>query len=239
LISFDYLVATATISIIMNSLRSVASVNEYFVKQDLESILCVREQTQKILDEIVSVIKPGLRESEAYKLLKEIYARYGITRSWHNPYLRFGTNTILTYKNTAVEDILLKDDDIAFIDIGPLIGDLEGDLGTTLVFGDNEKFHALKAASEDIFNYGLEFFKAYKPSGKEMQEFISSKAQEMGYISLLDSTGHLIGDFSHSAVWNQGMATYEEKMQSGIWVLEVHIKDPELPYGAFYENILV
>ena len=91
--------------------------------------------------------------------------------------------------------------------IGPLIGDLEGDLGTTLVFGDNKKFHALKAASEDIFNYGLEFFKAYKPSGKEMQEFISSKAQEMGYISLLDSTGHLIGNFSHSAVWNQGIVT--------------------------------
>jgi methionine aminopeptidase len=223
----------------MESRRLSLSVSDYFLNQDIENILFARDQTQKILDEIISVIKPGLRESEVYAFAKDIYRDYGIVRSWHNPYIRFGTNTGVTYKDRAVEDILLKDDDIAFVDIGPLIGEVEGDLGVTLVFGNNEKLYSLKSASEKLFAYGLEFFKSHEPTGIEMQEFISSKAREMGYISLLESTGHLIGNFSHSAIWNQGVATYTEKMQSGVWILEVQIKDPELPYGAFYENILI
>ncbi len=80
--------------------------SDYFQNQDIESILFARDQTQKILNEIISVIKLGLRESEVYTIAKDIYRDYGIVRSWHNPYIRFGINTCLTYKDRVVEDIL-------------------------------------------------------------------------------------------------------------------------------------
>lgn len=219
--------------------QETTKVSTYAQAQDLAKILAASKQAKLVLEEIISQIQPGKTEKDLYQVTREIYQSHAITRSWHNPYIRFGTNTVLTYADKAEANLTLQEEDIAFIDIGPIFNDIEGDVGKTIVFGDNQKFLNLKTASEELFRRGLEFFRAKNPSGLEMQDFIVKEARAMGYDYLLKSGGHLIGSFSHGASWNQGIATYNEAMQPGIWILEIQIKDPNEPYGAFYEDLLI
>lgn len=215
------------------------TVDEYFEAQDLSLIEEAMSKSKLVLDEIIDQIKPGKKESDLYAVAKDIYNDHGILRSWHNPYIRFGENTCLTYADISLIDLTLKDEDIAFVDIGPIFGDIEGDLGRTIQFGENEKHKKIIAASEELFEVGLQFFKQCNPTGIAMQEFIEINARKMGYQSILGSCGHLLGLFSHGACWNKGIAEYPNEMQSGIWILEIHIVDPQGKIGAFYENLLV
>ena len=170
---------------------------------------------------------------------QKVYKKYGITRSWHNPYIKFGTNTCLTYSEKQIEDLTLQEEDIAFIEIGPIWEDMEGDTGKTLIFGNNQILKDLKDSSEKLFKLGLDYFKTQNPTGIGMQKFISQKAEELGYEYLLESGGHLIGLFSHGVTWNKGIAYYDQPMYPGIWILEIHIKHKDLPYAAFFEDILL
>ena len=135
------------------------SVDEYFLAQDLSLIEETMSKSKIVLEEIISKIKPGKKESEILALTKEIYLDHGIHRSWHNPYIRFGANTLLTYADKAIEDLTLKEEDIAFVDIGPIFGDIEGDLGRTICFGENKLHKNIIEASESLFEEGLKFFK--------------------------------------------------------------------------------
>jgi len=214
------------------------SVEEYSIVQDRALINEAAKKSWQVLEEIASFIRPGIKESEAHQQARQVYKNHSITRSWHNPYIKFGRNTCLTYSQKPTEDLVLQDEDIAFIDIGPIWGEIEGDTGKTLVFGDNKIYHELKRTSEELFRLGLEYYRAKNPTGVEMQKFISQKTQELGYEYLLESGGHLIGMFSHGATWNKGIALYDQPMKPGVWILEIHIKHRELPYGAFFEDVL-
>jgi Xaa-Pro aminopeptidase len=214
------------------------TVEEYSLKQNIDAIKVASQKSKKVLEEIISFIQPGIKESEVYQETQKIYQKYMITRSWHNPYIKFGQNTCLTYGEKQIEDLTLQEEDIAFIDIGPIWGDVEGDTGRTIVFGKNKIFEDLRKSSEDLFQLGLEYFRTQNPTGIEMQKFISSKAEELGYEYLLESGGHLIGLFSHGATWNKGIASFDQPIKPGIWILEIHIKHKNLPYAAFFEDIL-
>jgi hypothetical protein len=219
-------------------MHSSSSFHEYCSHQDVNEIKSASNKSKKLLDEIIGQIRPGRSESEVYSKSLEIYQDHGIKKSWHNPYIKFGKNTSLTYSCKKTEDLILAEEDIAFVDIGPIWGQTEGEVGKTIVFGSNKIFWDLKYNSELLFEMGLEFYRAKNPTGIEMQSFINQKAHELGYKNLLESSGHLIGLFSHSAVWNKGIGHFDQAMSPGIWILEIHIKHPNLPYGAFYEDIL-
>ena len=184
-------------------------------------------------------IKPGLSESEAKVIAEKIYLENGVDRSWHKPYIRFGESTILTYEDKNHENQILKEEDIAFVDIGPIFGEIEADLGETLVFGDNKIYHDLKACSEQLFKDGDAFYKSKNPTGKEMYEFLIKQTQSYGFEFNLKNCGHLIGLFAHSACYKEGMRHFQENMQPGIWILEIQIRHPELKAGAFFEDILL
>jgi Xaa-Pro aminopeptidase len=232
------LAANTLIVILKIMVFNAKSVDEYFLAQDLSLIEETMSKSKIVLEEIISKIKPGKKESDLYEIAKEIYLDHGIQRSWHNPYIRFGENTTLSYADKSSTDITLKEDDIAFVDIGPIFGDIEGDLGRTICFGENKAHKNIVEASESLFEQGLKFFKEKNPTGVEMQKFIELSASKMGYQFILKSCGHLLGLFSHGACWNKGIAEYDGKMQAGVWILEIHIVDPKNRFGAFYENLL-
>ncbi|NQY80289.1 MAG: aminopeptidase P family protein [Candidatus Caenarcaniphilales bacterium] len=215
------------------------TIEDYAAEQDIEKILESRAKARTLLNEIKAVIKPGIKESKAYSLTEEIYKKHNVTKSWHKPYIRFGENTLLTYADRAEEDLVLKEEDIAFIDIGPIFGDIEADLGETLVFGNNKIHQELKQASKELFKEGDNFYKDKNPSGSEMYDFLVEKTKSYGFEFNLGNCGHLIGLFSHSACYKDGMRYFTEKMQPGIWILEIQIRHPEIKAGAFFEDILL
>ena len=213
-------------------------VKDYTQKQILEKTKQASELAFKLLDEISLIIKPGISESEARAKTKKIYEKNGIKKSWHNPYVYFGTNTILTFKDKPKEEKILNDEDIAYIDIGPIIDDIEGDAGHTLVFGNNLLYKELKFQSERIFNLGIDYWKKNKPTGIELYSYIKKLTEDVGFIFNLNPAGHLIGSFPHKG-WKEGLNKYPHCPEAGYWILEIQIRHPEKSCGAFYEKVLL
>jgi len=61
---------------------------------------------------------------------------YGITTYWHKRIVRAGKNTFLPYADNP-PDLFIGDDDILFVDLGPVFEQWEADFGRTFVIGPN------------------------------------------------------------------------------------------------------
>lgn len=210
---------------------------EYVTRQDGAAAIRQARLAHAILDEILDYLKPGIRESEVKAFALECFKKHGIERTWHAPYIRFGQHTLLTFLEKTTDDLTLQQEDIAFVDIGIVREGVEGDAGRTLVFGSNPAFHALRAASEYIFKEARAFWKDQNPPGIALYEFIHATARKLGVVFNLDPAGHLIGAFPHRG-WKKGINHFPQPIAPGCWILEIQIRHPELPYGAFYEDLL-
>ena len=78
---------------------------------------------------------PGTTESDIDKQVFQLTAsKYGTRKHWHQRLPRIGTNTIHPiYEH--VPDVVLKEDDIVYVDLGPVFGDIEADFARTYVLG--------------------------------------------------------------------------------------------------------
>ena len=47
------------------------------------------------------------------------------------------------------------------------------------------------------------------------------------------------GDFPHQVFFRGGIAELDFKPGAGVWILEIQIRHPTPPFGAFYEDSLV
>ena len=94
------------------------------------------------------LIKPGKSENELnediFKLADELF---GIKKYWHKRIVRSGVNTLVPYDDNP-PDLMIQEDDILFLDFGPIIEDWEGDFGRTYVIGNDPYKHQLKNAIE-------------------------------------------------------------------------------------------
>ncbi|HWG69920.1 MAG TPA: M24 family metallopeptidase, partial [Steroidobacteraceae bacterium] len=89
------------------------------------------------------MIRGGKLESE---LSTEIHAlaksRFGLRRHWHKRLVRSGENTLLTYYDEAL-DRRMQDDDIVYLDFGPVFEAWEADFGRTYAIGADPLKHKL------------------------------------------------------------------------------------------------
>src|SRR5580658_9685754 len=102
-----------------------------------EALMNARKNTKDAIALIASAIKPGMMEEEARQMAKETLERLGSNKGWHKILIRFGPNTIKNFEDPSERGVRLGNDDIFFIDIGPVWGDTEGDGGETFVVGQN------------------------------------------------------------------------------------------------------
>jgi Xaa-Pro aminopeptidase len=216
----------------------VAATLQYAANQDIAKSQEAARLAHAILDEILDFVKPGVRESEVKAHAFSLYEKHGIERPWHMPYIRFGANTLLTYRQKARDDLTLKETDIAFGDIGIVKHGIEGDAGRTIVFGRNDVFKNLVTASKDIFDEMIAFYRNNDPTGIELYEVTREVTKKRGFAFNLDQGSHLIGAFPHKG-WKGGLDNWSHKMAKGVWVLEIQIRHPDLPCGAFYEDLLL
>lgn len=83
------------------------------------------------------LIRAGITESqlnqEIYGLAKEMY---GISTYWHKRIVRAGTNTLLPYADNP-PDHIIGEDDILFLNLGPVFEEYEADFGRTFVIGSD------------------------------------------------------------------------------------------------------
>ena len=204
-----------------------------------EKMLGVRGITRAAIHEIASRCKPGMVEEDAVEMAKDILAGHGMVQGWHGVYVRFGTNTTKTFEAPSDPGIVLGEDDIFLIDIGPVLDKWEGDGGDTFVTGSNPAYAKCAQDARTLFHMVRKKWAKEGATGKLLYDFATEEAQKVGWELNLDLGGHRLSDFPHMAIYEGPMNTLDFTPSPLLWVLEIHIRDPGMKFGAFYEDMLL
>jgi Xaa-Pro aminopeptidase len=197
------------------------------------------------------LIRPGITESrlneDIYALAKEMY---GITTYWHKRIVRAGANTLLPYAENP-PDLILGEDDILFLDLGPVFEAWEADFGRTFVLGSDPCKHKLRDDVGQAFAAGKQYFKDHPQlTSSEFYRYAQSLAAQFGWEFGGPIAGHLIGQFPHEKISGDKVTLYvhpdshlpmrslDENGQQRHWILEIHFVDREHRIGGFYEELL-
>jgi Xaa-Pro aminopeptidase len=199
----------------------------------------IRTRTFEAVRRISEQIHVGMLEEDANEMAIATLQEMGTRQGWHKPYIRFGANTIKTFGAESDPGIRLGEDDIYFIDIGPVWDKYEGDGGDTFVTGSNPELKRCADDVKQIFNLVAHRWKTDQYSGEALYQFASQTAQERGWVLNLDLSGHRLGDFPHDVHYEGPLAKVPFFPSPKLWVLEVQIRHPEQPFGAFYEDLLI
>lgn len=185
--------------------------------------------------------------TEIYNLAFELF---GIEKYWHKRIVRAGINTLQPYDENP-PDLILQQDEIIFLDFGPVFEDWEADFGRTYVIGNDPHKHKLKNDIEKAWHEGKEFFyHQTKLTGAEYFHYVTDLAHQYGYTLGNYLAGHLIGHFPHERLEpkNYGFYVHPENHNDMFlpdangnkrhWILELHFIDAEKQIGGFFEQLL-
>lgn len=205
----------------------------------MDSMRHAQQMTWHAIEQIARVISPGMRESEAQLRGKQILSELDMDRIWHPLLIRFGANTLKTFKQRSDGDPELGDEDIFFIDMGAVWQGHEGDAGATFTTGSDPEMIACASAARALFNRVEGYWCSERVSGMELYRYAADQAQAMGWKLNLDIKGHRVSDFPHAIHRGGNLGDLGECPTTGLWILEIQIAHPERPFGAFYEDLLV
>lgn len=198
-----------------------------------------RELTWNAVHDIKELIKPGMTEKEAIKLANQYFASHGVKKFWHKTHIRFGTSTILGFDDPYQDNVVLKEKDIFYIDVGPVWGSIEGDCGETFVVGENPEHIRISQDVKTLFNQVRSYWQEHSPTGQELYSHAHKLVGEMGYILHPSYVkGHRLSEFSHSKYTKDALGNLNIHPSPERWVLEFQICHPSMNFGAFYEDLL-
>jgi len=197
------------------------------------------------------LIRPGIAEST---LDREIFAlaaeRFGVTTHWHKRVIRAGPNTLLPY-NENPPDRVIGEDDILYLDLGPVFAAWEADFGRTFVLGDDPLKHRLKNDLEPVFRAAKAAFHADPDmDGATLYRVACNLAQQAGWDFGGQIAGHTVGEFPHETIAGDRISFYirpgntlplRRVDASGLpyhWILEIHLVDRKHEIGGFFEELL-
>lgn len=206
---------------------------------NLEAMKHAQRKTWRAVELIAAKIQPGLHESEAQAIGKQVLAELNMQRIWHPLLIRFGSNTLKTFKQRSDGDPVLGVDDIFFIDMGVVWEGHEGDAGATFVTGGDPQMRACAEAAKSLFDKVEARWKEHGVSGAELYGYAERQATEMGWVLNMNIQGHRVSDFPHAIHRGGDLGEFEGSPNSGLWILEIQLAHPTLNYGAFYEDLLV
>lgn len=205
--------------------------------------LALMQQAQQrgwqALREIFAALTPGISEAEAVQLGKQILQAQGAERLWHPVIIRFGANTIKTYDQPSDRTVRLAADDIVFIDIGPVFAGHEADVGATFVLGQDEEKQRCADAAALIFQQVRQRWLDLGLTGAALYQYAEQLCSALGYQLNLAIKGHRLCDFPHKLYQGGNLGDFSGQPRPGVWVLEIQLKHPSLPFGAFYEDVLL
>ncbi len=209
-----------------------------------EGLIRARQKSWEVFKEIREGLKEGMTELEARRLTLDLFKARGVTRHWHQPYIRFGAGTLLTFNNPLQPDYHLKSGDAVYIDLGPVWSDeelgldYEGDVGDSFAFGHNPESEKAAAAARQLFEEARKEWREKNLNGEQIYAFLKTRTEALGYRFEPIPEGHRVADFPHQKYSRESIAGLTFHPSRSIWVLEVQLAHPTLPIGAFYEDLL-
>jgi methionyl aminopeptidase len=208
-------------------------------KFSLENLMNVRARTRKAVHLIADQIEPGMSEEDAKAIARETLKEMQMRRGWHHIIVRCGPNTTKDFMEKSEPGVVLGENDIFFVDIGPIYGDTEGDAGDTFVFGSNPEHVRAKKEVRQIWDEVREEWFATGLTGRELYDHATRVAAGYGWKLNMDLSGHRLSDFPHSAHYDGPLAEVEFRPNPNLWVLEIAVAHPDATFGAFYEDLLL
>ncbi|CAA2110246.1 M24 family metallopeptidase [Variovorax paradoxus] len=208
-------------------------------KFSLDSMRTARSLSQLAVRRIASGMHPGMTHAQAHDLAMATLQKLEMERNWHPIIIRFGEDTLRTFREASDPGRVLGEQDIFFIDIGPVWEGHEGDAGDTFVMGDDPQMHACAEAARTLWQGVADRWRADRLSGQALYAYAAERAETMGWRLNLDIKGHRVCDFPHAIYQAGRLGDFGLCPATGIWILEIQIAHPTLPFGAFYEDLLM
>ena len=205
----------------------------------IDGILSTRRITRQAIVEIAAQITPGMTEEEATVMAYASLINAGIAKTWHPTRVRFGTNTTKAMKEESDPGVILQPDDIFFIDIAPRIDLWEGDGGATFTVGNNPDFIRCAGDARELFHDLRHIWLRDRCSGRDLYAKADDLARKMGWRLNPALPGHRLSDFPHASIHTGALAEWDAPPSSLRWILEIHLRHPSKPFGAFFEDLLM
>lgn len=212
----------------------IEAVGEHY---DAAMMRSARQRTRRAMHDIAAAIRPGMWEAEAMELARATLKAAGLLRGWHGIHVRFGANTLKPF-GAPSDPVQLREDDVFFIDIGPVWQKWEADAGDTFVVGNDPDMHRIARDVKRIFDDCEQRWRQDHLTGQALYDYATARSAELGWQLNLAMNGHRLADFPHSAYHKGALAEVPFKPTSGLWVLEIQVRHPDRPFGAFYEDLL-
>ena len=217
-----------------------------------QSLLAAQRRAEALFAEVVSggLIKAGKLESELTEDIRVLAReRFGVRRHWHKRVVRAGPNTLLTYYDDP-SDRRIAEDDIVYLDFGPLFESWEADFGRTYALGNDPDKHRLIADLALAFERGRRLYEDLETlTAGQLYDFVVAQAAQYGWEFGAPTAGHLIGRFPHEhasdskrfSIRHGNSISLREPDDAGRprhWILEIHFIDRQRQIGGFYEQLL-
>lgn len=198
------------------------------------------------------LIAPGRWESEVGTEVRDLGAElFGTSKHWHKRVVRSGENTLQPYQENP-PDRRIGDDDIVFLDLGPVFSEWEADVGRTYVLGADPAKVRLRDDLDRVWTAAADWFDAHpRATAADLYAEVVRIAEEHGWTFGGVHSGHLVGEFPHEQIDEERRHSYittgnDTVMRTAVdaggrrchWILEVHLVDRERGIGGFTERLL-
>lgn len=219
----------------------------------VRGLLGAQEKAAELFAEIESrgLIRPGLTERHISDEIRDLAATVlGVQRHWHKRVIRSGPNSLHPFHAKTPERVV-TDDDIVYVDLGPIFEEWEADFGRTYVIGSDPAKLALRDALPELFAAGRQHFEQTPDiTGAGLWDFMLAAAADRGYEWGGTIAGHVVGEFPHEGRAGDAdqsricpnnhrpLRGVDRVGRTAHWILEVHIVDREREIGGFYEELL-
>jgi Xaa-Pro aminopeptidase len=214
----------------------IEAVGEHYDAQRMRE---ARQMTRRAMHEVAASIRPGMLEEEALELTRRSLKAAGLLRGGHGIHVRFGRNTLKSFGVPSDAGVVLQPDDVFFLDIGPVWQKWEADAGDTFVVGADPDMLRIASDVKTVFDDVSGRWRNAGLTGRALYEFAVERAEALGWRLNLEMNGHRLSDFPHAAFHKGSLAEAPFRPTSALWVLEIQIRHPERPFGAFFEDLLL
>lgn len=204
----------------------------------LDALREAQSLSWRALEHMAARIRPGMRESEAREIGHVVLAEMGMELAWHPVLVRFGENTLKIFSDRSEGDAVLGENDIYFIDMGPVFLGHKGDVGATFAVGGDPEMEACARDVKVLFDRVQAIWNKGEVSGTALYARAEQEARAMGWVLNLDIRGHRVSDYPHSVHKGGNLGDFDAVPGGGLWILEMQIRHPTRPFGAFYEDLL-
>jgi Xaa-Pro dipeptidase len=197
------------------------------------------------------LVRPGVSERQIEDEIGELAAReFGVEKHWHKRIVRAGPNTItIAGDNPPIR--ILAEDDIVYVDLGPVFETWEADIGRSYALGADAEKQRLVTDLPRIFEtVQAHYHRDPAMSGAALYAFAQEAAANAGWRFGGKIAGHIVSEFAHALIPGDKalnrispqnpapMTDPDGKGRARHWILEIHLVSPDGSFGGFYERLL-